>query len=165
MMWLLFACFTQSAWTEDRALAPHLMRMDRDANGVVGEAEYAGVLWNGPSFRVADVDGNGELSTRELAILLDSQSPTTFDGTVVEPVKASSGQPPLLSREQREVWEILVALSDEHRRVGGEPIPADVFSAAVRSGSLSSPESALVLGPVRETFKQQGWDWPNLGLP
>lgn len=158
---LFLACGTADQWTETAVWAPHLARPDQNHDGGLSPDEFARVASAGTTFELADLDHDGVIQPHELRQLVESQSPTSFDGTGVK-APAPPGVPvdSSMNVQQRHVWEVLTALADESRRVNGPAIsPAD-FKAAVASGALESPESRVVLEPIRASFDAQGWSWP-----
>lgn len=160
--WLLFGCNTANHWSEADVLAPHLTRPDINRDGSISPEEYARVAWAAPAFQSVDLDQNGGLDMGEMRRLVESQSPTTFDGTVVEPpAPPGRGSDQAMNIQQRHVWEFVVAVADESRRVYGPVTSPTALRAAVTSGTLHSPESKLVLDPLRVTFDQQRWTWPR----
>lgn len=161
MFLFTLACVQPGPWDESAVLAPHFARPDTNHDGHVDRDEYARVAWAAPDFDVVDRDQDGGLDHSELRQLVSSQSPTTFDGALVE-LPSTPGMPAegALSTRQRHTWEVIVAIVDEVRRVNGPASsPTDVL-AAVNSGALDSPESLRVLAPLRDTFAEHRWHWP-----
>ncbi len=164
MILLLLACHTPT-WTDEGALQPHRARLDRDHDGRVTQAEYDRAAWNGPPFASADADADGDLSSAELLRLVRAQSATAFDQPGADPPlqRATAAFTPAPVAE-RDVEEVLVAMVDAVRSVGGPAPDAASLAAAVHSGSLSSLESRAVLEVLRPTWTTQGWAWPE-GVP
>ena len=165
MLPLLFLACQPPSWTADSAVAPHRARLDDDADGRVNAAEYERRLWNGPPFATADQNGDGDLSSDDLAFLIRVQSPTTFDASAATaPIRRAGAGVTLPPAAQRDVWELLVWMADALRKEGkAGPEPAAV-AAAVHSGSVQSPESRGVLDTMRPGWLALGWAWPE-GVP
>lgn len=166
LVWLL-ACGggggAEAPWTPESALAPHLARLDTDADGRVTDTEYTRTRRDGPPFATADQDGDGALGAGELVWLVRAQSPTTFDGDAL-PVRAKieAPQPRALTGGARDVAEVLVWMGDALRAAGDPgPDPAAV-AAAVETGRLDSVETQAVLDAMRPAWTARGWGWPAL---
>lgn len=164
MILLLWACHTP-VWTETAAMAGHRARLDQDQDGRVEVAEYDKTLWNGPPFASADRDLDGDLSPAELAILVQSQSPNSFDGPHLEnPVKAEEGGITVPPRSQQDVAEVLAWMGEALASVG-QPVPSpESVQAAVQSAAFDSPATISVLAEIHPRWLAQGWSWPQ-GLP
>lgn len=163
MIWLWLAC--APSWTAADALAPHLSRLDTDHDGRVAAAEYERTVWNGAPFGSVDTDGDGALSAGELATLVAAQDAVAFDhpaGAV--PSQRALEAVPAVPQENRDVWELLVAMGDALRAAGeAGPDPA-LVAAAVHSGRLDSEASRAVLDQLRPRWLARGWVWPE-GVP
>lgn len=163
MIWVLLAC--APSWTAADALAPHLSRLDSDHDGRVVAAEYQRTVWNGAPFGSVDVDGDGALSGGELAILVATERAVAFDrpSAAVPSQRPTEALPPI-SKEERDVWEVLVAMGDALRAAGeAGPDPAMV-ALAVTSGRLDSEAARAVLDELRPRWVARGWNWPE-GVP
>lgn len=163
MILTLFAC--ASTWSATDPLREHRSRLDADHDERVTAAEYEAHLWNGPPFGTADVDGDGDLSSAELATLIAAQQPTVFDGFGKLEVIRRGGAGVASPRGQaRDTWEVLVWMNDALRAAGEPGLAPDDVAAAVATGHLGSPESASLLAALKPAWEAHGWAWPA-GLP
>ena len=129
----------------------------------MGDAATAAprVSWTAPPFGSVDTDGDGDLSILELRTLVETQSPTTFDGVEVAPSsQRTGGNGVWMPAGQRRLWEVLVAMCDEVRAAGGTPPDAIAVAAAVASSSFQSPGTQALLVALRPEWDKQGWKWP-----
>jgi hypothetical protein len=164
MILLLLACQTP-VWTETAAMAGHRARLDQDQDGRVEAAEYDKTVWNGPPFASADRDLDGDLSPAELATLVQSQSPSSFDGPHLEnPVKAEEGGMTAPPRAQQDVAEVLAWMCGALDSVGVATPAAAALDLAIQSARLDSVETQAILEEIRPRWLAQGWSWPQ-GLP
>jgi hypothetical protein len=166
---LALACLLLSCTRPDpltSGFAPLLTHLDSNQDGAVSSAEYAAVAYAAPAFDAVDANTNGVLDASELSALVRTQDPVYFDnrqefarqGTrhfqTHRPARPGAYEARILRDLYRfEAAEILAR--------GGNP-PDDVAIAkAAATGSLSSPESVLVLEGLNTSAAAVGVELPK----
>ncbi|MFH1466951.1 MAG: hypothetical protein ABIO70_21390 [Pseudomonadota bacterium] len=157
-----------AGWTEERALAPFLLALDRDHSGAVGAADWDAVAWAAPPFTVVDRDGDGRLGTAELAAQLRSQDPMSFDAELIGDIPPRVGRRgpkrvPARSAAGRSLLDLSAFLADEVRAAGfaGElPGDGEVW-AAVAAGDAADPEVWALWRRYAEAWAAVGLRFPG----
>jgi hypothetical protein len=164
---LILAACHGSGWREERALGPFLPALDRDGDGAVAAAEWGALAWAAPDFTDVDLDGDGRLSTSELAAQLRLQDPMTFDAAEIRgipPRKAPRGPKRDRSMTQpcRHLLDLFGFLADEARAAGFSGALPDEGSAraAARTEDLADPAVQALLGRYAAAWAEVGLAFP-----
>ncbi len=167
---VLQACHSTPPIPTETALAPALAHMDRDGDGKVTREDYLAVAYSAPPFGMADENSDEQLQARELADLLLSQDPITFDGgkgrapvsQVLDPQVFHPG-----SYEERMLGDLFSFLAMEARyRDPAPPLPdAPAISRAASTATLDSPESQAVLDMLHKAYQAVDLPFPPRLIP
>jgi hypothetical protein len=190
---LLLACATapEGPWTTERALAPHLARLDADGDGAVRAAEWQRVDDAGLSFEQADVDGDGALAGEELRALLTGLDPVKWyedyggagpDANSTEPrnpkrgpnagfagpggMSPRPGGLPEMTPEERARARptILVLRILVEEIAAADPtltLPDPQRVEAAGRAGLDSPEARVLLGELEDLSSRAGLAFPK----
>lgn len=146
--------------------APLLTHLDSNHDGTVSAAEYGAVAYAAPAFDAVDANRNGGLDASELSTLVRSQDPVYFDKRqefARQGTRHFQNQRPARpgAYEARILRDLYRFEAAEILARGGNP-PDDVAIAkAAATGSLSSPESILVLDGLKASADAVGVDLPE----
>ena len=69
-----------STWTVEAVMQPTFEAVDTDGDGQISRAEYDPYRGRGPAFQTIDLNGDGALDLSELAALMETQDPQTWEG-------------------------------------------------------------------------------------
>lgn len=166
---LALACLLLSCTRPDpltSGFAPLLTHLDSNQDGAVSSAEYAAVAYAAPAFDAVDANTNGVLDASELSALVRTQDPVYFDKRQEFARKGTRhfqthrpAQPG--AYEARILRDLFRFEAAEILARGGTP-PDDVAIAkAAATGSLSSPESTVVLEGLKTSADAVGVELPE----
>ncbi len=156
MIALLLACASPGTWSEARALAPALARLDADGDGTLSAAEFASAA-HGVSFAMLDTDSSGQITTAELAAWMRKADPLTFDGQFGRPTPTRTDQ----HDRDDTLDDLLRFLAAELAARGGPAPSATAIQQAAATGQLDSPEVQQLLRTLAADFADAELPFPE----
>lgn len=172
MILLLLACGTEptpaarkpAVWTQQAVHGATITTLEPGGEEI-GPDAWARVMWMGPDFENADVDGSRGIGVRELSGLLRSQDPLNFDerrerGALDREAWAAPFSAPAA---QRATFETLAFVRDETRHLEpGARLPDDeALRTLAAGGSLDADEVQGVLVGMRAVWTRHDRVFPE----